>query len=139
MSVRTTSAVLAAALFAACAPPPSSEVFLRSDGTGEYSFPADLSDTLSTYDISFYTVIDRPALSGRDTLVSFPMHVVWRSPSGRFFSETVYYPADKSRVLYRKGLVPGEAGEWTVTVSMDPEPQGMRGLGLEIDKNAMSL
>ena len=117
--------VLAAA---ACARPGSYEQFVRSDGSGEYSFSLDFADTLQACDISFYTAIDHPLL--KDTLVSFPLKVVWRAPSGRYFSETVYYPADSVRVRYRSGLVPSEAGEWTLSVSIEKEPRGLRGLGV---------
>ena len=128
---RALYAAVAAAILVSCGPPPSYEVFHRSDGTGEYAFPIELADTLQAYDISFYTNIDKPLLQ-RDTLVSFPMQVIWRSPSGRYFSETVYYPAASRKVLYRTGLVPSEEGEWTVSVSINPEPQGFRGLGIVV-------
>ena len=100
-----------------------------SDGSGEYAFPLELSDTLQAYDTSFFSSLDRP-LFVPDTLVSFPLQVVWRSPSGRYFSETVYYPADSLRVRYRSGIVPSEAGEWTLSVTVSPEPEGFRGLGV---------
>lgn len=121
--------VLCVLLAAACSQPRSREHFIRSDGSGEYSFPLELSDTLQAYDISFFTALDRP-LFEPDTLVSFPLQVVWRSPSGRYFSETVYYPADSLRVRYRSGVVPSEAGEWTLSVTVSPEPEGFRGLGV---------
>ncbi|MBP5381930.1 MAG: hypothetical protein J6Y45_01105 [Bacteroidales bacterium] len=121
-------------MLSACARPNSYEQFVRSDGTGEYSFTLDFADTLQGCDISFYTAIDRPLL--RDTLVSFPLKVVWRAPSGRYFSETVYYPADSIRVLYRSGLVPSEAGDWTLSVSINPEPAGLRGLGIICSRKA---
>ena len=120
---------------AACSQPRSREQFIRSDGTGEDSFPVVFADTLQAYDISFYTAIDRPVFQP-DTLVCFPLQVVWRSPSGRYFSETVYYPADSLRVRYRSGLVPSEAGDWTVSVTVSPEPPGLRGLGLICTKVA---
>ena len=115
-------------LLSSCAQPSSFEQFIRSDKSGEYSFTLNLADTLSAYDLSFFTAIDRPML--RDTLTSFPLKVVWRSPSGRYLSETVYYPADSLRVRYRSGIIPSEEGEWTLTVSLDPEPRGLRGLGI---------
>lgn len=112
-----------------CSQPPSREMFIRSDGSGEYVFPLQLPDTLAAYDISFYTVIDRPVFRA-DTIVSFPMQVVWRSPSGRYFSETVHYPADSVKVRYRSGVIPSEEGDWTLSVTLDPEPGGLRGLGV---------
>ncbi len=120
--------VLILLLAAACSRPGSYEVFKHADGSGDYSFDLEFADTLQACDISFYTAIDRPLL--QDTLVSFPLKVVWRAPSGRYFSETVYYPADSVRVRYRSGLVPSEAGVWTLSVSIDPEPRGLRGLGV---------
>lgn len=125
----TCAILLAVLLLAACGEPPSREQFMRSDGSGEYSFLLEMTDTVAGYNISFYTAIDRP-LMRRDTLASFPLQVVWRSPSGRYFSETVYYPADSLRARYRSGLVPGEPGQWELGVTISPEPAGLRGLGV---------
>ena len=116
-----------------CSRPHSREYFIRSDKSGEYSFELEMADSLSSYDISFYTVIDR-LLLGPDTLRCFPMQIVWRSPSGRYFSETVYYPADSLRVRYRSGMVPSEPGIWSLGVTISPEPQGLRGLGVIISE-----
>ncbi|MBR5042432.1 MAG: hypothetical protein IKX67_04270 [Bacteroidales bacterium] len=121
-------------LFCSCAQPSSTEQFLRSDGSGEYNFELELADTLASYDLSFYSVIDRP-LFKRDTLVSFPLQVVWRSPSGRYFSETVYYPSDSLRVRYRSGVIPSEGGTWSISVSIGHEPSGFRGLGVICSQN----
>ncbi len=129
--------IIAAGLLFSCAQPSSYEQFVRSDKSGEYSFTLDMSDTLAAYDLAFYTLIDRP-LFQRDTLVSFPLNVVWCSPSGRYFSETVYYPADSLRVRYRSGVVPSEGGEWTLQVSVTPEPAGFRGLGVICSKSAQA-
>ena len=120
-------------LLASCAAPSAREYFIRSDKSGEYSFELEMEDTLSGYDLSFYTKIDRPLLEP-DTLVCFPMQILWRSPSGRYFSETVWYPADSARVRYRSGLVPSESGTWTLGVTLDPEPSGLRGLGVQISR-----
>lgn len=134
MTRRLTGVLLIAALLvAACGEPPSREFFKRSDGTGEYAFPLELGDTLAAFNISFYTKLDRP-LMAPDTLACIPLKVVWRSPSGRFFSETVYYPADSLRARYRSGLIPSEAGTWELTVTIDPEPSGLRGLGVVCSK-----
>ena len=126
--------VLALVLLAACSRPSSREYFLRSDGTGEYSFDIEMPDSLAAYDISFYAALDRPVFK-RDTLTSFPLQVVWRSPSGRFFSETVYYPASQARALYRSSVVPSETGGWNISVTINPEPEGFRGLGLVCAKS----
>lgn len=118
-----------AVLAVGCREPQSREYFIRSDRSGEYNFELSLTDSLSSYDVSFYTAIDKP-LFRRDTLVSFPMQVVWRSPSGRYFSETVYYPVAEMRVLYRSGLVPSEYGTWSISVTLPEEPPRLRGLGI---------
>lgn len=123
------ASVLAALTLAACSEPSSRETFVRSDGSGEYSFPVAMPDSTAAYDILFYTVVDKVPMAP-DTLASFPMLVTWKSPSGRYFSETVYYPVALHRVLYRSGIVPAEAGDWSLSVSVAPEPEGLRGLGL---------
>ena len=116
-------------LLASCGRPQGREYFLRANPAGEYSFDLELIDSLASYDISFYTAIDRP-LFHRDTLVSFPLQVVWRSPSGRYFSETVYYPTAEHRVLYRSNVVPTELGTWNIAVTIPNQPPRLRGLGL---------
>ncbi|MBQ9463595.1 MAG: hypothetical protein IJU68_08085 [Bacteroidales bacterium] len=123
----------AVVLAVSCKEPSSRETFLRSNGTGEYAYDVEFPDSAARYNLSFFTAIDRPVMAP-DTLVSFPLHIVWRSPSGLFFSETVYYPVKERRVLYRSDTVPGETGVWSLSVSLDPEPDGMRGLGLIVEK-----
>ena len=124
----------AVVLIAACGEPASRERFIRSDGSGEYAFQVEMTDTSASYDLSFYTAIDRPLMQP-DTLGSFPMRLLWRSPSGRFYSETVYYPADSSIVHYRTGLIPSENGSWELQISISPEPAGLRGMGLVVARN----
>lgn len=123
------AAACALLLLASCGRPQGREYFQLANDEGEYSFDIDLSDSLASYDISFYTEIDRP-LWGRDTLVCFPLQVVWRSPAGRYFSETVYYPAAESRVLYRSDVVPTELGSWNISVTIPDQPRRLRGLGI---------
>lgn len=133
--MRLTLAVLfsAAVLLVSCREPSSHETFLRSDGSGEYAYDVEFKDSAAHYDLSFFSAIDRP-VTAPDTVVSFPLDIVWRSPSGLFFSETVYYPAKERRVLYRSGVVPGETGVWHLSVSLGQEPTGLRGLGLIVEK-----
>ena len=120
-------------LAASCSKPRSREQFIRSDGSGEYSFDVEFDDSLSTWDLSFYSRLDRPVFV-KDTLISFPMQVVWRSPSGRYFSETVYYPAYTKQVLYRSGVQPSETGTWNISVTLPGEPARLRGLGLQVSR-----
>lgn len=128
--------LIAAMLVSACAEPASREFFLLSDGTGEYRFQVAMNDSTASYDISFYTVIDRP-VAAPDTLRSFPLQIIWSSPSGRYASEEVFYPADSLQVRYRTGIVPSETGEWQLNVSVSPEPAGMRGLGIIVATNTI--
>ena len=127
------AAACAIFLLAACSEPVSRERFIRSDGTGEYEFNVEFNDSTALYDLFFFTAIDKPLVQS-DTLASFPMKLLWRSPSGLFFSETVYYPADSLRVLYRSGLQPSETGVWTLQISVSPEPEGLRGMGLIVER-----
>ena len=102
----------------------SREDFVKADGSGRYEFAVDMSDSLCTYDLSFYTRLD-----GRDAPSGFPIKIYLTSPSGQTYVESVYYDCSKGvRVPYRTGLVPVEYGEWTLSVSADPA--GMCGLGL---------
>ena len=134
MNLRSCAAVLSLLVLAACSAPASRESFHRSDGSGEYSFDVELADTAATYSFSFYTTVDSPPLLP-DTLSSFPMRLLWRAPSGRSFSETVYYPAKSRKVCYRRGVTPAEPGLWTLYVSVVPEPPGLRGLGLIVSRD----
>lgn len=109
---RPLSLIALAVLLTCCAQPSSYEQFVRSDKSGEYSFTLDMSDTLAAYDLAFYTLIDRP-LFQRDTLVSFPLNVVWRSPSGRYF--------------FRDGLLSGRFA--ARKVPQRSRPLGRRGVG----------
>ncbi len=123
------TALLLLLLAAACSQPSSREYFQRADASGEYSFDISMADSLAAYDLSFFTSIDKP-LFRRDTLVSFPLQVVWRSPSGRYFSETVHYPARQSRCPYRSHVVPSELGSWNISVTLPSQPRRLRGLGI---------
>lgn len=121
---------LPAVLLAVCCSQPSSrEYFIRSDGSGEYAFEMEMADSLASYDISFFTRIDRSPAAGAAG-ETFPIDIVWRSPSGRYYSESVIYLADSVRVRYRSGLRPPEYGLWGLTVTMPREPEGIRGLGV---------
>ena len=130
---KLTIIALTTLLLAACAEPSSREQFIRSDGSGEYSFPVEMNDSSAVYDLSFYTVIDKPLLRS-DTLGFIPMKLLWRSPSGMYMSEKVFYPADSLLVCYRRNLEPVDTGTWILEVSVENEPEGMRGLGLIVAK-----
>jgi len=88
-----------------------------------------MSDSLSTYDLSFFSV---PL--GDDMPKCFPMKIYFTSPSGREYTETVFYDAsgDELKVQYRIGLKPVEWGVWEMDVKTQVE--GLDGLGLICSK-----
>ena len=111
------------ALALSCAEPDSVEQFvLNRDGT--YSFSVDMSRTDCAYDLSFYSRVD----SWRK-VSEFPIDVEWTSPSGRRYSERVYFVRESHDVVpYRTGVIPEENGVWTLDAKADVK--GLRGLGL---------
>ena len=152
MRARLVLPALVAAILAAgaCSRPVSSEQFVSADkreANGLYRFKLDLSDSLATYDVSFYSRIDAGRLkleNNRD----LPMMVTWSAPSGRRYRETVYFVlSDESPGSdtfsgqfvkpYRTGLVPTEYGEWelNVLVNSGADYPGFRGLGVICKKN----
>ena len=105
----------------ACSQPVSIEMFAPM---GE-ELVLDMSDSLCTYDISFFTRADFPAFSrrpGRD----IPLEVFLTSPSGRTFSEQVYFPtadpirstafSDDYLAPWRTGCDPVEYGKWSLKI-----------------------
>ena len=143
--------LLSCLLGCACNPPGGEESFVRTGSKGEdgmYHFSLDLSDSTATYDISFYSRIDCNNLKIA-SLRDFPMTVFWTSPSGRRYSEKVYFPIQSYSagsdfyshqyvVPYRSGLVPAERGVWDIAVRIDSDSliPGFRGIGMTSEKKA---
>ena len=105
----------------------------------------DLSDSLCTYDISLFTRSDFPAFTPR-THRDIPLDIVLTSPSGREFSERVFFPtvtplrstvfSEDYLALWRTGCNPVEYGEWTLSVrvkDLEWDPH-ICGVGLIIEK-----
>lgn len=96
---------------------------------GVYRFETDLSDSLSAYDISFYTRIAEPLM----------LEVDWISPSAvPSLKDSVWVePAGRKAVfaLYRSGVCPEEKGVWTIAVRPSAVPRGFCGLGIVAKKN----
>lgn len=128
-----------------CVRPDSVEQYVgieQREPNGIYRYSLDLSDSLATYDITFYSRID----AGRQRMAEigdFPLMVTWTSPSGQRYRETVFFNVrDKAhgssfytsqyRKPYRTGLVPVESGVWDLTVHVNAgnEVPGFRGLGV---------
>ena len=124
-----TIALLALLAAAGCSRPLSTEIFVRSDRASEgvYVFDLTLRDSLAEYDFWFYS-----RTLGK-TLTSLPLEVLWLSPSGERFSETVYMKkvdADGEKELYRSGVVPAESGEWRICVRPHDVDESFCGLGI---------
>lgn len=134
---RLTAILIMATALASCTRPESYETFVRASEAreGVYSFELDLSDSDCSYDISFYTKIDRPRLRSRQGQASMPLAVIWTSPQGEEFSETVYYPIGQLRTAYRSGVVMNEPGVWGIRVNVISAPRGLRGLGIICRRN----
>ncbi len=85
----------------------------------------DMSDSLCTYDISFFTRADFLAFSRRPNC-DIPLEVFLTSPSGRTFSEQVYFPtadpirstafSDDYLAPWRTGCDPIEYGKWSLKI-----------------------
>ena len=121
---------------ASCRRPEAMEQFLRVDQSqnGIYPFSLDMSDSLARYTVSFYTAID-----GKRQTVAVPLQVIWVSPSGKNYSETVYMKAgvrSGDREVYRSGIVPNEYGEWTLAIASLHDVKGFRGIGVILEREA---
>ena len=109
---------------AACTRPVSEEQYVFDDGSGQFDFQVDMSDSLCVYDLSFYT-----RLESRQSPPGFPIRVYLISPSGKRFSESLFYDASAALVVpYRSDLSPVEPGVWTLSVRARAE--GLKGMGL---------
>ena len=131
--------ILIVCLVVGCKEPMSVERFVA--GEGPYTFFVDLGDTTAAYDFDLYTRVDAPADSLRK-LAALPLQVTWTSPSFHVFREEVYLPMEgkltafslQVRAPYRADVRPEEPGPWTVAVRVLEKPEGLRGMGLVVEK-----
>lgn len=135
------------ALSFSCKEPLVRESFVKAcqRENGAYVFDMDLSDTLASYSLSFFTRIDCPESRFRE-LSDICLEVSLESPAGTTYSEIVYIPktsfsdteyfARDCVVPYRVGFRPSDYGIWKMSVSVGGgmDVQGFRGLGLRIEK-----
>ena len=111
-------------LGAACSHPQSVEQYVFDNGSGQFDFQVDMSDSLCVYDLSFYT-----RLESRLSPPGFPVRIYMTSPSGVTYSESLFYDASASLVVpYRTDLKPVEYGVWTL--SLFTRAEGLTGMGL---------
>lgn len=130
ISLRSVCAVAAAVILCCCSRPDTYESFIRSGDAadGLYEFRCELDDSLSLYDISFYTATP--------VLRPLGLEVAWKSPSGGVcLSEKVYMLSDSGRQLYRSGVGVDEPGEWCISVKPDSTALDFRGLGIICKRN----
>ena len=107
-----------------CVRPASEEQYVFDDGSGQYDFMVDMSDSLCVYDLSFYTRLEK-----RLAPPGFPVRIYLTSPSGVTYSESLFYDASVSLVVpYRTDLRPVEHGVWILSVRAKAE--GLTGMGL---------
>lgn len=135
--MRRLLAIILVALPAVCCTKPGSyEEFIRAKDASEgvYSFDLDMSDEGCSYDISLFTKLDTRVF-GRRTSESMPLAVIWSSGDSLSFSETVYYPLDRTIVPYRSGVVLQHPGNWTIRFNVLTAPKGLRGLGIICKRN----
>ena len=131
--------LLSCLLLAGCREPMSVEKFVK--GEGPWTFFVDMSDSTSTYDFDLYTRVDAPMDSLRK-MTALPLQVTWTSPSFHVFREDVYLPMEGQgrffsravRAPYRAGVRPSEWGQWVVAVRVNNPPEGLRGMGLVVER-----
>lgn len=131
-----------------CSRPASEETFIKSDSLdvpGSYPFSVDMSDSLCSYDFTFYSRIDcSKKLFGQ--MGDIPVTVTFISPSGKSYGERVYLwrshfvssgPMSWTyERKYRKDVRPAEPGVWQVILEVQPESvvTGFRGMGLRTER-----
>ena len=123
-------------LACACSRPCSYEQFVKAAEGPVYGFELEMADSLG-YDIDFYTRVDISPLKLRE-LADVGMNIVWISPSGQSYAETVYLPLcgqKGERLPYRKGLAVSESGTWRLEVEVEDQPGGFCGLGIILQEN----
>lgn len=125
----------------ACSQPVTIEMYAP---IGE-NLALNMSDSLSHYDISFFTRADFSAFVRRPNR-DIPLEVVLTAPSGRVFSEKVYFPTSEPirstafsedyQSLWRSECIPIENGNWSLSVHvLDPEwDHHIYGFGIIVEK-----
>lgn len=141
--------ILAVTVIASCTRPASFEHFIKAGDAaasavskgGVYRFGLDFSDSLSTYDIFLYTRLADFGIGNRvHSEEPLGLDVRWISPKMEtLLEERVYMRcggARGSKELYRSGVKPSPAGEWTLEFRPVPETTvAISGLGIICKRN----
>lgn len=118
------------AVSVSCSMPDSRSFFVKAADAqdGVYSFEFDMADSTASYDFWIY------GRSVKDEVNNVEMRVLWTSPSGSGFRETVYMQRlgeDGARELYRSGVVPAENGQWMISIRpVLADENAIAGLGM---------
>lgn len=123
-----------------CGKPDYYREFMGVEETRYGVFSFDIPLERAVYDFSFFSRMEKPFGKSSEG-VSFPMDVFWKSPSGQYFEERVWFVAgwdEKPVVEYRKGVLPLEEGNWTISVILPSEVETLAGLGLVCNKTGIS-
>ena len=115
-----------------------------ADSSGRYRFTLEMTDSLSRYDIYFYTRIDAVDRDAESVEEDIPVNVMLVSPSGVRYTEKVYIRRETNTtdsryygdydVLWRKDSVPVTFGSWLLYLSTDSNIPGFRGFGIRVMK-----
>jgi len=139
--MRRVAFVLLLTLVFACKQPSVYEQFIPTSQANEdsFRFEVDMSDSTATYDIYFYTQVDRSYFR-QPSSESLALNVRWTpASSGKVqLSEKVYLPLGGVRgtkEMYRSAVVPDSLGIWTIEARAIDAPQGLRGLGIICERN----
>lgn len=111
-----------------CTAPRAHEEFLKAPRES-YDFVFSGVDTISLYDISFYTRYD--VLKKRSDMLQ--LDITWTDPDDSTYCETLYMErGDRNGVeaRYRTGLYFIKPGDWTLSVAVSGETELLRGLGI---------
>ena len=134
--------IVLAAIAASCAPPPSYEPFVMREKAqygDTYPFALDLSDTMASYSLGFYTRLERQSFGvfPSDSLV---LDLRWFSPSDSIITDTTFIrislPVNTSYYSwdfvteYRDRFVPSEGGTWRLNAKVVNDSPSIRGLGI---------
>lgn len=145
MKKALTAVILAASLWG-CSRPVSIAPYIsreKSEYGDTYSFNLDLSDTLTTYSISFYTRVERRPFKPY-AADSLDLGVRWIAPSDSSFLDNLVlnldepiasaYSSKDYRFAYKDAFVPSELGEWRLRVQVRSNPECLSGLGIIIER-----
>lgn len=144
-------AVFMTAMFASCSRPSQTEAFVKArhiDERGMYTMKVAMPDSLATYDFSLITRIDcrRKVFDQLESPIG--IGAVWVAPDSTEFREFFYMDKDSYGnwtsfskdycIPYRKGVVPSQYGDWTVSfLVLGDAAKYINGMGIICKSNSI--